>query len=88
MGPRVKEVKEEGGEELQVEMKREEEEEACPWVADYDLLLCEGLFGEYLEMGEWIYAPGAPGWVVLTLRCGVTAPPPPPPAPHPPLPPQ
>lgn len=27
-------------------------EELSPWEADYQLLVCEGLFGEYLEMGE------------------------------------
>lgn len=33
-------------------MKRNKEEEICPWEADYELLVCEGLFSEYLEMGE------------------------------------
>lgn len=28
------------------------QEEASPWEADYQLLVCEGLFSEYLEMGE------------------------------------
>nr|XP_057935307.1 anoctamin-7 [Doryrhamphus excisus]XP_057935308.1 anoctamin-7 [Doryrhamphus excisus] len=37
---RVKEVQEEEG----------GEEAACPWEVDYQLLLCEGLFSEYLEM--------------------------------------
>ncbi|KAK5868171.1 hypothetical protein PBY51_009209 [Eleginops maclovinus] len=32
------------------EGKGEEEEEVCPWEADYQLLVCEGLFSEYLEM--------------------------------------
>ncbi|KAK1900613.1 Anoctamin-7 [Dissostichus eleginoides] len=32
------------------EGKGDEEEEVCPWEADYQLLVCEGLFSEYLEM--------------------------------------
>ncbi|XP_039632779.1 anoctamin-7 isoform X2 [Perca fluviatilis] len=45
MRPRLKEVKEEEEEE-----EREEEENVSPWEEDYQLLLCEGLFSEYLEM--------------------------------------
>ncbi|XP_070685237.1 anoctamin-7 [Pempheris klunzingeri] len=50
--PRPKEGEEEeegGGEE---EEKEEEEEEVgtAPWQEDYQLLVCEGLFSEYLEM--------------------------------------
>ncbi|XP_054455033.1 anoctamin-7 [Anoplopoma fimbria] len=47
---RLKEVKEEGGEEERREVKQEEEEEVPPWETDYQLLVCEGLFSEYLEM--------------------------------------
>ncbi|XP_051814353.1 anoctamin-7 [Acanthochromis polyacanthus] len=44
--PQLKEKKKEvDGEEAQ-----EEEEEVCPWEDDYQLLVCEGLFSEYLEM--------------------------------------
>ncbi|XP_033933005.2 anoctamin-7-like [Pseudochaenichthys georgianus] len=43
--PRLKEQKGEKDEE-----KGEKEEEVCPWEADYQLLVCEGLFSEYLEM--------------------------------------
>ncbi|XP_070761810.1 anoctamin-7 [Enoplosus armatus] len=43
ISPRLKEVKEEEGEEVK-------EEEVSPWEADYQLLVCEGLFSEYLEM--------------------------------------
>ncbi|KAM9358744.1 anoctamin-7 [Symphorus nematophorus] len=39
-------LKEEEGEKV----KSGEEEEVSPWVADYQLLVCEGLFSEYLEM--------------------------------------
>lgn len=46
MSPSLKEKKEEAQKEEQ------EEEEASPWEADYQLLVCEGLFSEYLEMGE------------------------------------
>ncbi|XP_020513581.2 anoctamin-7 [Labrus bergylta] len=42
---RPKEMKEESG-----EAKGEEPEEVSPWEADYQLLVCEGLFSEYLEM--------------------------------------
>ncbi|XP_034096595.1 anoctamin-7 [Gymnodraco acuticeps] len=60
--PRLKEQKgekdEEGKGEKDEEQKGEkdeegkgdEEEEVCPWEADYQLLVCEGLFSEYLEM--------------------------------------
>ncbi|XP_074536453.1 anoctamin-7 [Halichoeres trimaculatus] len=44
------EVKKDTGEETQGEVKREEEEGVSPWQADYQLLVCEGLFSEYLEM--------------------------------------
>ncbi|XP_068561091.1 anoctamin-7 isoform X2 [Cebidichthys violaceus] len=47
---RLKEVKEEGGEEERKEVKQEEEEVVSPWETDYQLLVCEGLFSEYLEM--------------------------------------
>lgn len=33
--------------------KNDPEAEA-PWETDYELLVCEGLFDEYLEMGESI----------------------------------
>uniref|UniRef100_A0A8C2Z1S2 Anoctamin n=1 Tax=Cyclopterus lumpus TaxID=8103 RepID=A0A8C2Z1S2_CYCLU len=44
------EVKEEGGEEERREDKQEEEQGDSPWEADYQLLVYEGLFSEYLEM--------------------------------------
>ncbi|XP_071352161.1 anoctamin-7 isoform X2 [Trachinotus anak] len=52
MSPRLREVKKEEGEEAQMEEQQgaEEEEEVSPWEADYQLLVCEGLFSEYLEM--------------------------------------
>ncbi|XP_056229502.1 anoctamin-7 isoform X1 [Seriola aureovittata] len=51
MSPRLREVKKEEGEEVQwEEQQQQEEEEVSPWVADYQLLVCEGLFSEYLEM--------------------------------------
>ncbi|XP_073346623.1 anoctamin-7 isoform X2 [Pagrus major] len=50
ISPRPKEVKEEDGEEAHGAVKGEEEEEVPPWEADYQLLVCEGLFSEYLEM--------------------------------------
>lgn len=31
---------------------KKEEKKLSPWEADYQLLVCEGLFSEYLEMGE------------------------------------
>uniref|UniRef100_A0A7N6A8I0 Anoctamin n=1 Tax=Anabas testudineus TaxID=64144 RepID=A0A7N6A8I0_ANATE len=31
-------------------LKEQQEEEVSPWEADYQLLVCEGLFSEYLEM--------------------------------------
>ncbi|XP_039986924.1 anoctamin-7 [Xiphias gladius] len=43
MSPRLREVKEKEGEE-------DQREEVSPWEADYQLLVCEGLFSEYLEM--------------------------------------
>lgn len=33
-------------------MKEKGKEEVSPWEADYQLLVCEGLFDEYLEMGK------------------------------------
>lgn len=48
ISPRLKEVKKEKGEEAQ----KEDKEEVSPWEADYQLLVCEGLFSEYLEMGK------------------------------------
>lgn len=45
-------MKEEKGEEVQREVKKGEEDEVSPWEADYQLLVCEGLFSEYLEMGK------------------------------------
>ncbi|XP_026228657.1 anoctamin-7 [Anabas testudineus] len=48
MSPRLKEVKEEKAQEAQGE--QQQEEEVSPWEADYQLLVCEGLFSEYLEM--------------------------------------
>ncbi|KAM7398722.1 hypothetical protein PAMP_018039 [Pampus punctatissimus] len=62
MSPRLKEEKEEREEVQRVvkEMEEEEEvmkketkkaeEEVFPWEVDYQLLVCEGLFSEYLEM--------------------------------------
>ncbi|XP_051255589.1 anoctamin-7 isoform X2 [Dicentrarchus labrax] len=62
ISPRVKKVKKEEAKEAQMEVKTgegeqaqrevegEEEEEVAPWEADYQLLVCEGLFSEYLEM--------------------------------------
>ncbi|XP_023273268.1 anoctamin-7 [Seriola lalandi dorsalis] len=51
MSPRLREVKKEEGEEVQwEEQQQQQEEEVSPWVADYQLLVCEGLFSEYLEM--------------------------------------
>ncbi|XP_031159665.1 anoctamin-7 isoform X3 [Sander lucioperca] len=35
---------------LKEEEEREEEEKVSPWEEDYQLLLCEGLFSEYMEM--------------------------------------
>lgn len=52
MSPRLKEEK---------VQECQEEEELSPWEEDYQLLVCEGLFSEYLEMGE--SCPGAAGWV-------------------------
>ncbi|XP_035477744.1 anoctamin-7 isoform X2 [Scophthalmus maximus] len=43
MSPRLREVKVEGGEETQ-------RAEVSPWEADHQLLECEGLLSEYLEM--------------------------------------
>nr|XP_046246025.1 anoctamin-7 isoform X2 [Scatophagus argus]XP_046246027.1 anoctamin-7 isoform X2 [Scatophagus argus] len=48
ISPQLKEVKEEEGEEAQGDVKRDGE--VSPWEADYQLLVCEGLFSEYLEM--------------------------------------
>ncbi|CAJ1066342.1 anoctamin-7 [Xyrichtys novacula] len=48
--PRVKEEKKGEGEETHGETQGKEEEEMSPWEADYQLLVCEGLFSEYLEM--------------------------------------
>lgn len=45
MSPQLKKQKSEEGEES---LKFEE---VTPWEADYQLLVCEGLFSEYLEMG-------------------------------------
>ncbi|XP_076590531.1 anoctamin-7 [Chaetodon auriga] len=50
ISPRLTEVKVDKGEEAQKEVKRDKEEEVSPWEADYQLLVCEGLFSEYLEM--------------------------------------
>ncbi|XP_036943144.1 anoctamin-7 [Acanthopagrus latus] len=49
ISPRRKEVKEEDGEEAH-KGRKVEEEVVPPWEADYQLLVCEGLFSEYLEM--------------------------------------
>lgn len=32
--------------------------EVTPWEENYELLLCEGLFSEYLEMGQFLHSPG------------------------------
>ncbi|XP_059187790.1 anoctamin-7 [Centropristis striata] len=50
LSPQQKEAKIEEGEEAQMKVKGDQEEEVSPWEADYQLLLCEGLFSEYLEM--------------------------------------
>ncbi|KAG7225927.1 hypothetical protein INR49_018528 [Caranx melampygus] len=53
LSPRLREVKKEEGEQTQREGQQQgqkEEEELSPWEADYQLLVCEGLFSEYLEM--------------------------------------
>ncbi|XP_041665292.1 anoctamin-7 isoform X2 [Cheilinus undulatus] len=44
ISPLQKEEKKEDGEEMKSEV------EVSPWEADYQLLVCEGLFSEYLEM--------------------------------------
>lgn len=31
--------------------------ELTPWEENYELLLCEGLFSEYLEMGQFLHSP-------------------------------
>ncbi|XP_062242198.1 anoctamin-7 [Platichthys flesus] len=48
MSPVQREVKEDGGEEAQWE--QHQQGELPPWEADYQLLVCEGLLSEYLEM--------------------------------------
>ncbi len=63
ISPLPKEVKEEEGEEAQREVKGEKEKEVSPWEADYQLLVCEGLFSEYLEMGKSCLV----GFIVLGL---------------------
>lgn len=30
--------------------------ELTPWEENYELLLCEGLFSEYLEMGQFLFS--------------------------------
>lgn len=40
-----------------------------PWEADYELLPCEGLFHEYLEMGEFHGSYSL--WPWPTLKCNV-----------------
>uniref|UniRef100_A0A4W6EYE4 Anoctamin n=1 Tax=Lates calcarifer TaxID=8187 RepID=A0A4W6EYE4_LATCA len=49
LSPHLKEVKEENGEKAQRE-EQVEDEEIFPWETDYQLLVCGGLFDEYLEM--------------------------------------
>ncbi|XP_029373757.1 anoctamin-7 isoform X2 [Echeneis naucrates] len=49
MNPQLK-VKNNEGEEIQTGQQQQEEEKVSPWEADYQLLVCEGLFSEYLEM--------------------------------------
>lgn len=51
LSPHLKEMKEENGEKAQRE-EQVEDEEIFPWETDYQLLVCGGLFDEYLEMGE------------------------------------
>ncbi|XP_008286251.1 anoctamin-7 [Stegastes partitus] len=46
--PQLKEKKKKGANEE--EAQGDEEEEVRPWEDDYQLLVCEGLFSEYLEM--------------------------------------
>ncbi|XP_033996351.1 anoctamin-7-like [Trematomus bernacchii] len=48
--PRLKEEKGEKEEKGKGDEEEEGKEEVCPWEADYQLLVCEGLFSEYLEM--------------------------------------
>ena len=50
MSPVQREVKEDGGEEAQWE--QHQQGELPPWEANYQLLVCDGLLSEYLEMGE------------------------------------
>ncbi|XP_040901732.1 anoctamin-7 [Toxotes jaculatrix] len=51
MSPQLREVKKKEGEEAEREEQQEQQEqEVSPWEADYQLLVCEGLFSEYLEM--------------------------------------
>uniref|UniRef100_A0A3Q3WCA1 Anoctamin n=1 Tax=Mola mola TaxID=94237 RepID=A0A3Q3WCA1_MOLML len=47
ISPRLKEEKDE---EAQGEINEKKEVEVSPWEEDYELLVCEGLFSEYLEM--------------------------------------
>lgn len=49
ISPRLKEEKDE---EAQGEINEKKEVEVSPWEEDYELLVCEGLFSEYLEMGK------------------------------------
>ncbi|XP_044058924.1 anoctamin-7 [Siniperca chuatsi] len=50
ISPRLKEEGEEVKVEEGEEVKEEQEVELSPWEADHQLLVCEGLFSEYLEM--------------------------------------
>lgn len=61
MSSEQKEAAEAEGEEARMET-----EEVPPWEADYQLLVCEGLFSEYLEMGM----SGPAGFVHLGLSDG------------------
>lgn len=42
----------------QRERNRRSQGEVTPWEENYELLLCEGLFSEYLEMGQFLHSPG------------------------------
>ncbi|XP_069029249.1 anoctamin-7 [Embiotoca jacksoni] len=54
LSPQLKEEEEEEEEkeegQREEHQQEEEEEEGSPWESDYQLLVCEGLFSEYLEM--------------------------------------
>lgn len=49
---------EEPGGRSQVKPSGRSQAELTPWEENYELLLCEGLFSEYLEMGQFLHSPG------------------------------